>query len=288
MKWKVTLSLFAFIFSLTSCATKLELYDTSSETFYSLEDGIKELNDSGYVVLGETHYQKDVQKAQGLFIDAMVQAKGRDGDFTVAWEFLNHPDQAELDNAMALYRTRAITIESVMEPFFGSNSNRHLMYRPLFESARNLNGKMVATNAPRAWKSKIVAGGLANLDPKLIPSNMERGPAEYFERFETAMGGHAPADKLENYFLAQSYTDAVMAKSLVDLSRGELKFMIVGHFHSDYDHGLQYYLKKLTAEEVTHVRMMDFGALTSEQQAESLRRHPKYGPVAPWILVINR
>jgi uncharacterized iron-regulated protein len=288
MKWKVTLTAISLVFSFSSCATKLELYDTSSETFYSLEDGVKELQDSGYLILGETHYQEDIQKAQGIFINQVVKEKGRDGDFTVAWEFLNYPDQQKLENALSLYRTRAISIEQVLEPFFGQNPGKHLLYRPLFDSAKNLNGHMVATNAPREWKRKIVEGGIANLDPKYVPANMERGPALYFERFETAMGGHAPSDKLENYFLAQSFTDAVMAKSLVDLSQGELNFMIVGHFHSDFDHGLPFYLKKLTAEQVTHVRMMDFTGLTLDQQKELLTPHTKYGAVAPWILVINR
>ena len=288
MKWKVTLTFISLVFSFSSCATKLELYDTNSKTFYSLEDGVKELQSSGFIVLGETHYQEEIQKAQGTFINKVVMEKGRDADFSVAWEFLNYPDQVKLENAMALYRTRAISIEQVLEPFFGQSPGKHILYRPLFDSAKNLNGHMVATNAPREWKGKIVAGGMANLDPKFIPANMERGPAPYFERFEAAMGGHAPSDKVENYFLAQSYTDAVMAKSLVDLSKGELKFMIVGHFHSDYDHGLPFYLKKLTAEEVTHVRMMDFTGLTREQQEEQLVPHPKYGVVAPWILILNR
>lgn len=288
MKSKVTTFLMALIISFSSCATKLELYETSTDTFYSLEDGVKELQDSGYLILGETHYQEEVQKAQGIFINKVVQAKGRDGDFSVAWEFLNYTDQGKLENAMALYRTRAISIDQVLEPFFGQTPGKHILYRPLFDSAKNLNGHMVATNAPREWKSKIVAGGMSNLDPKYIPANMERGPAPYFERFNQAMGGHAPQDKVENYFLAQSYTDAVMAKSLVDLSRGELKFMIVGHFHSDFDHGLPYYLRKLTGEQVTHVRMMDFTGLTQEQRAEMLTPDAKYGPVAPWILVLNR
>jgi hypothetical protein len=61
----------------------------------------------------------------------------------------------------------------------------------------------------------------------------------------------------------------------------------VGHFHTDYDHGLPYYLKKLTNRPVVHVRMVDFKGLTVEEREKLLHGDATYGAVAPWILIVN-
>lgn len=284
-KWM--LCLFGLFLSLTSCASAPELFDTKTKQTYKLEDGLKKMPNTGFVILGETHYQDDIQAAQGTFINEAVRVHGLENNFTVAWEFLNYPDQTKLEEQFALYTVGQTTFVEALKPFFGKNSERHKVYEPLFASAALHGGKMVATNAPRAWKSKIVQGGLQGLDPQYIPSNMERGPKEYYERFLAVMGNHAPADKIENYFLAQSYADAVMAKSMVDLSVGDMTFMAVGHFHSDFDHGLQSYLNKLTNRPVVHVRMVDFKGLSETEREDILKGDATYGALAPWILIVN-
>lgn len=285
VKWLFSFG--ALFFSLTSCASAPQLFETSTQKTYYLEAGIKQMPADGFVILGETHYQEDIQNAQGLFIEKAVQVHGLENNFTVAWEFLNYPDQSQLEEKYSLYKEGQLEILDLLRPFFGKNADQHLVYEPLFASAALFGGKMVATNAPRAWKSKIVQGGLQGLDPQYIPSNMERGPKEYFDRFKVVMGGHAPADKVENYFLAQSYADAVMAKSLVDLSEGNMTFMAVGHFHSDFDHGLQSYLRKLTNRPVVHVRLVDFKGLSEEERQEILKGDAQYGALAPWLLIVN-
>ncbi|MCR9205433.1 MAG: ChaN family lipoprotein, partial [Halobacteriovoraceae bacterium] len=164
----------------------------------------------------------------------------------------------------------------------------HLYYASLFEKAKTFGGKMVATNAPRPWKSIIVKQGFGALSADRIPSNMERGSKEYLARFKTAIGGHGSPQQIENYFMAQSYTDAVMAKSLVDLSEGEVTFMIVGSFHSDFDHGLPTYLRKISNRPVQHIRILDFKGLSKGERADLLKADPQYGDKASLYLIINK
>lgn len=288
MNRKILVFLAGIFVTLSSCATSVELYNVGSKQSFPLNKGVELLPTEGFIILGETHYDLETQQVQGQFIEAMVSHLQLENNFSVAWEFLNFPDQKILEEKFKLYSEGTLNFTNFLQNFFGQNPGGHLLYEPIFKATSKYSGKFVATNAPREWKSKIVASGLSGLDSQYIPQNMERGSPAYFERFLSVMGNHAPQNKIENYFLAQSYSDAVMAKSLVDLSEGQLKFMIVGNFHSDFGHGLPTYLEKVTNENVLQIRMVNLKGLTHEERIEALSDDPKYGPRSSWLLILNR
>ncbi len=285
---KLLISLIGLVATFTSCATSIELYHVPSKQSYSLEKGVAKLPAEGFIILGETHYDKETQVAQGQFIETMVSHLQIEGNFSVGWEFLNYPDQLLLDEKFNQYSEGSLSFDDLLKSFFGKKPGGHLLYRPIFDAAKKFSGKLVATNAPREWKSKIVSGGLGALESQYIPRNMERGSTFYFQRFLAAMGSHAPADKIENYFLAQSYSDAVMAKSLVDQSAGQLTFMIVGNFHSDFGHGLPSYLRKVTNENVLQLRMINLKSLSAQERLTALADDALYGPRSSWLLILNK
>lgn len=285
---KLSLLILFFVFSFSSCASPAFLYDVQSKTYSPLEEGVKTLDPQGFFILGETHYVEDVQKGQGQFIDAFVSFHGLENNFSVAWEFMDYPRQGDLENLFSSYSQGQLNLEDLLKDILGSEPGKHLYYAPLFESAKKFGGKMVATNAPRPWKSIIVKQGFGALSADKIPANMERGSKEYLERFKTAIGGHGTPQQIENYFMAQSYTDAVMAKSLVDSSEGAVTFMVVGSFHSDFDHGLPTYLRKLTNAPVQHVRILDFKGLSEAERAEALKADAQYGNKANLYLILNK
>lgn len=279
---------FCTLFSFTSCATPLYLFDVRSKNYQELNQGVKDLDPDNIFILGESHYIKDIQKAQGQFIDQMVKTHSLESHFSVGWEFLNYPDQTKIDQHLDKYRNDEISLNDFFDRLFNENPGKHTFYSPLFENIKRHKGKFIATNAPREWKSVIVKEGLNSLSSDKIPANMERGSGEYFERFKEAMAGHGSSQQLENYFLAQSYTDAVMANSLIKEMQGETIFMVVGSFHSDYGHGLPFYLKKLTNKKVRHIRFVDFKGLSENERESFLKEHGKYGHRSDIYLIVNK
>lgn len=284
----ISLLFLAFIFSFASCASPTYLYETASKEYVLLEEGVKQLDPQGIYILGETHYEVDVQKGQGEFIQAMVKEHGLQNNFSVAWEFMDFPRQSDLENNFAQYEQGQMTLEALLTDILGREPGKHMYYAPLFESAKLFGGKMVATNAPRDWKSIIVKSGFSALSADKVPANMERGSEAYLDRFKIAMGGHGTAEQIENYFMAQSYTDAWMAKSIADFSEGAVTFMVVGSFHSDYDHGLPTYLRKVTNQKVHTIRILDFKGLNQTERGELLKADPKFGDKASLYLIMNK
>ena len=263
-------------------------YDSSSRKYLSFSEGVSGLPSSGFFILGETHYEQSIMNAQGAFIHEFVGAKSLRGNFSVGWEFLNFPDQGKLDASFSFYANGSLGLNELLSEFFPTSSAKHTVYAPLFEMAKKFDGRMVATNAPRDWKRVIVREGIDALSQDRIPFLMERGSSDYYNRFVAAIGGHGDPSVIENYFMAQSYTDAVMAQSLVDISGAQATIMITGHFHSDYGHGLPSYLLKGTSQNIEIIRIVDFKNLTQEEREEVIKEHPTYGAKASHFLIINK
>lgn len=226
--------------------------------------------------------------AQGDFIEKLVTAKKRQGDFCVGWEFLNFTDQKQIESKFTLYKTGQLGLEELFKEFFPSRSIEHEVYAPLFQMAKKYQGTVLGTNAPRLWKRVIINEGFSTLSQDRIPRLMQRGSDNYYERFLEAMGGHADLSVIEKYFMAQSYTDATMAQSLIDLSNAQVKIMITGHFHSDFGHGLPSYLEKGTNKNIELIRFVDFKNIPEEERDSILKEHPKYGQRAAYFLIINK
>lgn len=276
------------LFLMASCASGLELYNPKTGHSSSLKEGVSELPSRAIYLLGETHYQAAIQKAQGQFIREVVLGKSLENDFTVAWEFLDFPKQEEIENTFKDWTDNQISTHDFFKGILGGSPGQHLLYAPMFEVAKSLGGDILATNAPRAWKSKIVKDGFSALSSSEIPRNLVRGSDAYFDRFVLAVGGHGSPDQIENYFLAQSYTDAVMADQIDQARVKSATFMIVGHFHTDYFHGLPKYLGALNGERVVNIRMIDASSLSEQELAKELRAHPQYGHKADYFLILNR
>jgi uncharacterized iron-regulated protein len=242
-------------------------------------------------VLGEEHYQADIHRAQSDVIEAIVIAQQSESAFAVSWEFLNFPDQQNLDHAFTLYRNRRVSEDSLLVALFGANNAQmHLPYAPLFKVARKLGGNFLATNAPREWKSVITKEGLDSLRtqfPERMPIDYQNCSANYFSRFEEAMGGHAPGDALQRYFDAQCYTDNTMAQSLATQLSSGPNFLVVGSFHSDYRDGVVRELTRRAAErQVVAIKFVRTGELTPDEIEELKTPHAEYGPIADALVFL--
>jgi len=240
-----------------------------------------QLASAPYVVLGEKHHTPWIQQAQAWIVEGVVHAARRENDFTLGWEFLARSRKAETD---ALYG-RFVKGEINAEEFLLSTQGpKSMSYAPILDSLRRLGGALFGVNLTREEKAPVVSGGLAALDPALVPPTFHLGGAHYFERFRAAMGeGHG--DKLGNYFVAQCLTDAWMAQTLVADASHPLRFLVNGHFHSDYRDGVVKELEQRGAgAAIGVVTFLDASSLTPEAIHKALY-HPRYGAVADYAVI---
>lgn len=278
----------AFSSSLAACAG-VKIFSAKSKTFITEEELMFQLPERGQVVLGEQHYQRRIQEAQGRIVENLVKYNNLQGEFSVCWEFLDYPKQGQVQTSFARYVADEINADQFLLELFTSqdSADRHRPYLAFFDAAKRNRGDVCSTNAPRAWKKVITNDGMDALDPKLIPPNFKLGSDDYYDRFVEAMRDHVPADKLANYFAAQSYTDSVMAWSMMKRSEHFLKFLIVGSFHSDYRDGVVASLKELSELPTVSIKLIDAEGMSEEEIAKLAEPHQKYGYLADYIYIIQ-
>jgi uncharacterized iron-regulated protein len=278
--------MFVFIVVFTVFSQKvwaeIEVYNTTTETFESLEDFARESSPEAFYILGEYHYNKVIQNAQAETIKKIVEAHNASSNFDLAWEFMNFNDKKEQALKWSQVLNGNLEIQNFLSLFGQRNASS---YEPIFKVASNFKGYYFGVNAPRSIKSQIIKGGLSSVDPKWIPATVEIGGDEYFERFKQAMGGHVGDDVLKSYFLAQCYTDSVMAHYLNEYSKNDLSFLVVGSFHNDYRDGTVVRLVSLTSRPVVSLKFVNALELTTSQLEEMKKPHPIYGKIADYILI---
>lgn len=284
------ISLVVIYFSTTlSFASGVKIYDTQTQQFITSQELFKAIPEKGQLVLGEEHYQELIQKAEGDIIRGVLQAKKLQNNFSTCWEFLNYPDQKVLNSHFLSFKKGLLSISDLFSKLFVSTKPQvHHPYRHLFNVTREFGGEFIAINAPRSWKRIITKSGLVSLDSNLIPENMELGGQFYKDRFVQAMGGHVSEEKIPYYFEAQSYTDSVMTSVVQTEPNQDLKFVIVGSFHSDFNDGLVAQLTKYNSAPTTTIKIINTKALSKKEIEGLLSPHPEYGFIADYIYMLSK
>jgi len=287
---KYTLVIFAqfFLITATSCAASYRIFKTREAKFISEEEAFDDISQADVAIVGETHYQQRIQVAEAW---VMQKLSLHNPNFQMAWEFFNYNDQGALEESYDDFVMGNLSGSSWIAQWFPSNSSDSELYLPMFEVTAHYSQKVIGTNAPRNLKSKLMSGGriLLETDQEIWPftSHVPDAPDSYLMRFEEAMGGHVDSQTLEKYYLAQYYTDAYMANAIqLKLVEGPV-MMVVGHFHSDYGHGLPFYLKELGVKSISNIRIVDNSNLSSDELNRILEGDADYGMVGDYIIVID-
>ena len=239
------------LFSLSSFANIVSIYKTETKSFISYSDFINELNDNGYIVLGEFHNFENIQKAQAKIIkDKTVNAQSEES-VQIMWEFINHTDQEAINSKFDSFTNGDLNSVNFVSEIAGE---QNVSYAPIMDVAKEFNIAPVALNLPRELKKKVMDGGIAAIDPKFIPSHHYVGGEQYRERFSRAMGGHMPSEHFEKYFLAQCLTDSVMS-DVASKNELNLNFIVAGSFHTDFFDGTVSRLKEINSSTVTTLKI---------------------------------
>jgi uncharacterized iron-regulated protein len=234
------------------------------------------------IVLGEKHNTIRVQTKQAEIIQAVQRFEAR--PFTVGWEFLNFTDKEKIARHWNQYQMGQISGVEFLEKTQGNLFN--ISYLPILDVIRTFRGRLIGLNLSREEKSPVLTGGLSALKPQYLPPDFQLGGAHYRERFVKTMNGHAPAEKIENYFTVQSLVDDWMAFYLLQDER-PLKFLITGSFHMEFNDGSVTRIKiRNPALSIVTVRVIDASDYKAKE-LEQLREDPRYGINADYLVFVG-
>ena len=265
------------LFSFSSFANIVSIYKTETKSFISYSDFINELNDSGYIVLGEFHNFENIQKAQAKIIkDKTINAKSEES-VQIMWEFINHTDQNSINSKFETFSSGALSSIDFVSAIAGE---QNISYAPIMNIAKEFNTVPIALNLPRELKKQVMDGGIRAIDPKFIPTHHYVGGEQYRERFSRAMGGHMPSDHFEKYFLAQCLTDSVMS-DIANKNELNLNFIVAGSFHTDFFDGTVSRLKEINSSAVTTLKITNNDLF----DAEFISGSEDFGSYADYIVI---
>lgn len=278
---KITLYLLIIISNITH-AKIIEIYKTSDGTSVGLNKLVANLPAQGYFVLGEFHNTTEIQAAQAELISSKVQFENRENDFNIHWEFLNYTDQNKTNSEWDRYQNNLITSTEFIKRTAGK---QNLSYTPIIETTKLFSGNLHGINLPRSIKQKVIKDGIQSIDPKYIPYHHYVGASEYKERFIQAMGGHAPPDIIEKYFLVQCLTDSVMADQIAKSVLKPINFIIAGSFHTDFYDATVVRLKKLVTYDIITFKFISKNS-SSAKEIENYKAGDKdFGQFADYIII---
>jgi uncharacterized iron-regulated protein len=262
-----------------------KILDVRTKQIISRADLVSILSLNNIIVIGEKHYTKEVQDEEGKLISDVVIFSHKENQFSLFWEFLNASSQNETQSLFNQLIAREISSSDFLIKTQGSA--KAVIYSPMIEAAVNLGGKVFGGNLSRDEKAPVVSGGLARLDPKLLPPGFKIGGPSYLERFTEVMSGHATPEQITNYFDAQSLVDDSIAYHLFHDSSTSLNFLVIGAFHSMYSDGVVSRLRERSrSSKIANIEIIDSSDYTV-QEIEDLDLNDKYGDRADYILFVN-
>jgi uncharacterized iron-regulated protein len=262
-----------------------KIIDLNNSSEINRQELLSKLGHNNIIVMGEKHYTEEVQRQEGLIISDLVTYTHQENQFSLSWEFLNASSQLETANLFNQVVNKQITATDLLKITQGSKSAA--VYSPMIEATANLGGQLFGVNLSREEKAPVVTNGLGALDPKLLPPNFQLGGKNYLERFTETMKDHATPNQIINYFAAQSLVDDVSAFHLNSDSNNDLKFLVIGAFHTMFNDGVVARIKlRNTNASVANIEIIDASDFTSSE-ITSIYEDEKYGKRANYIIFVN-
>lgn len=228
------------------------MVDSVSGAAATAENIAREADGKRFVFLGESHDVLKHHEMQAEIIRALAK-RGR--NVIVGLEMFTRPVQDHLNPWTLGWWTEQEFIErSDWKAQWGFDFS---LYRPVFQSVRDLRLPMVALNVPRDWVRRVGRNGPSGLtaeEQAQVPP-IDTTNAAHRKVFDALMGGHPmPGTAGENIYSAQVLWDVAMADSALKyLSAYPLDSRIVfvviaGSGHVMYGQGINYQIRKRTGE----------------------------------------
>lgn len=211
----------------------------------SFEKLLKEARNVDVVFFGELHNNPIAHWLQIELFKELYNAKTQ--NVVLGLEMLEADDQLKLDEYIKGFITdKHFEKEARLWPNYPTD------YKPLVDSAKAKNLRVVATNIPRRYAALVAKEGLEGLNKlsdeakKLmmpLPLNINYDLPAYKSLLESGMGGMQHGSK--NFVSAQAVKDATMAHFILqNYTSKSLFFHINGAFHTDDQEGIVWFLKQ--------------------------------------------
>jgi uncharacterized iron-regulated protein len=288
------INLFAVIFVLNPALTHAKmpvvipdkLYHGETGDFAELADITKQVQPGTVVIVSEFHGHTPHHKNQVAFLEQLKKDQGLT-IINVGMEFIEYPFQSYVDQYLIGGLDEPDFLRSIQWGAVSYNFYRDQVLFPL-----SAQGTTIGLNSPRWLNSKVGKAGVQSLTPEeasFLPPQFSEGGPEYFDRFKEAMGGgHIPADKLKNYFAAQSIWDDTMAwkaSEFIKANPNQILVIIVGDFHNAFESGLPERLRVRGVQNILTISQTDIFGLTEDEAKSEVQPHPKWGKRANFIWV---
>ncbi len=248
--------MFSFVLSMANAAGWTSeheaVWDSQAHAWITLADLATRSAAGDIFVLGEEHATADSVTLPSTFIhhdnqvrllnELRTYSAANGTSVSVGMEFLTYTFQDSVDR---FHSGQMSEVDFLAAVHWGGNPFEFYRSQILFQGG----GRTLALNIPAAIASraaKVGPLGLTADERRFLPPVWQRGNAAYFERFKDIMGGHVPAEKLENYFWAQSLWDDTMAWKALEHRLAlpkDILLIIVGQFHVRFGGGLPHELK---------------------------------------------
>jgi uncharacterized iron-regulated protein len=279
LRLSVPLFLFASLLQV-ACASE-RILDVREKREVTREEFLARVADVEEIVVGEKHDALSVQNAEARLFADFARLRGE--RVTFAWEFWDWSDRRKLESVYREYADGIIDGKQFLRWMFGKE-NPPYSYLPVMEAVKRAKATVLPLNLTREEKAPVVKGGIAALDPKLLPPGFEMGGDDYRTRFVEAMGGHGDPAAIANYFAAQCLVDDVAAFHFVNDRATKAAFMIIGGFHSRYFDGVW---KRLEARSSGRPRLLvEIGESGDERDWDAVMNHAKFGAAADFLILL--
>lgn len=213
---------------------------------------IADMAKANFVILGETHDNRDHHAIQAAMIEAIAQAGAQPA---IVFEMLPRSMQARIDAFLAGVVPDAAAFGDLVE-WERRGWPDWKTYQPILEAAIRHDLPVIAGNVAREPITEIFASGTANMDEALaaryaldrpLPEDSEKALAEALLEGHC---GHMPEGQGERMQLVQRLRDGLMADAMVEAARSGRKpvVLIAGSGHARRDFGVPHVLAQLAPE----------------------------------------
>ncbi len=240
------------------------------------------------VLLGEIHFQKEVQSAQ---LEILKELHNLYLKVSVGWEFIDYTQQKILDD----WKNKLIDDAQLLSLLGWKDDKGFALYKPQLQFPFP-NDYLVALNAPNALIRKVGKQSLVSLTPEendLLPPQFQIGRASYFSRFQNAMsslppeahGPKTPAE-MEMSFQAQSVWDDTMAwkaSEFISAFSDQVLVVLTGVFHVNYGGGFPDRLRNRTTHPVHTLVFIPIQDRTASEIQSEILDDPTDGSIADWV-----
>ncbi len=237
-----------------------KIYDTKNKKTITITELVSSVADANVLFFGEEHNDSIAHRLQDTLYKSLLSQYGT---VTLSMEMFERDCQLILDE----YLQSFITDERLVKE--GRAWSNYKDYRPMVNTAKERQQKVIAANAPRRYVNMTSRKGLKSLDSlsKTAKTYFAKLPldtinAPYQEKFGKIMGGRQTGS---NVYYAQTLWDATMAESIYQYwkkNKTTKVFHLNGRFHTDDQLGtftqLQRSNKKIKIRNISSFPATDF------------------------------